>query len=218
MTTNLYIIRHGEAVCNVEGIVGGIEGCQGLTERGHAQAQKLGQRLASGEIAADVLFASTFRRARETAKAVSEGLRLPIQWDDEFQEVRPGDADTLTYAEVRERFKVDTADRVYTPWAPNSESWAAFNARVGLALTRVTDAHAGKTIVVVAHGGIVEASFFYFMGLPLRSGAHVGFGTRHTSITHWRLDPEAKSERWLLMRFNDAAHLDAQLTPTAEAQ
>ena len=215
--TNIYIIRHGEAVCNVEGIVGGAEGCQGLTDRGHRQARRLQERLAAGEIKADVLYASTFRRARETAEAVSSGIGLPIQWDDEFQEVRPGDADTLTYAEVRERFKIDAADRVFAPWAPNAESWAMFNARAGRALNRVAHEHAGKTVVIVAHGGIVEASFFLFMGLPLRSGAHVGFGTRHTSITHWRLDREAQSERWLLMRFNDATHLDATLTPYTEA-
>ncbi len=207
MQTNLYIIRHGEAVCNVENIVGGLKGCQGLTERGHEQARRLGERLATGEFKADVLYASTFRRARETAEAVGEGLRLPIHWDDEFQEVRPGEADTLTYDEVLDRFRIDTTDRVYTPWVPGAESWAMFIARAGHALNRVVHEHAGKSIFVVAHGGIIEASFFMFMGLPLRTGAHVGFGTQHTSITHWRLDPNAQSERWLLMRYNDIAHL-----------
>lgn len=210
MTTNLYIIRHGEAVCNVGNIVGGIKGCQGLTERGHEQAAKLQERLAQGAIKADVLYASTFRRARETAQAVAEGLHLPIHWDDELQEIRPGEADALTYDEVQERFKPDTTDRVYRPWVPGAESWAMFIARAGLALNRLVHRHQGKSIVVVAHGGIVEASFFLFMGLPLRSGAHVGFATKHTSITHWQQDAAAPEERWLLMRFNDAAHLDSE--------
>lgn len=211
MTTNLYIIRHGEAVCNVEGIVGGAKGCQGLTDRGHQQAQRLGERLAAGEIKADVLYASTFRRARETAEAVARGLDLPINWDDEFQEVRPGEADTLTYDEMRERFKLDNPSDVYVPWAPGAESWAMFIARSGRAINRVVREHAGKSIVVVAHGGIIESSFYRFMGLPLLAGGHTGFWIQHTSITQWTLDRNAHSERWLLARYNDAAHLDRDM-------
>lgn len=216
MTTNLYIIRHGEAVVNVEEIVGGAEGCQGLTLRGHEQARLLGERFAGGDIKADVLYASTFRRARETAQAAAEGLHLPINWDDELQEVRPGEADTLTYAEARERFGTEETDQVYRPWAPGSESWAMFVARVGRALNRLVHKHAGQSIVVVAHGGVIDASFFVFMGLPLRAGSYMGFGTKHTSITQWRLDTDDQNERWLLMRYNDVAHLDRELQRSRE--
>ncbi len=216
MTTNLYIVRHGEAVCNVQGTNGGVESCQGLTERGHEQARRLGQRLATGEIAVDVLYASTLRRARETAEAASAGLTLPIHWDDDLQEVRPGEADGLTYSEVRERFETDETDNVYRPWAPGAESWAMFVARAGRMLNHLVHKHAEQSIMVVAHGGIVDSSFFTFMGLPLRAGGYVGFNTKHTSITQWRLDRSERDERWLLMRYNDIAHLDRELRRSGE--
>ena len=82
MTTNLYLIRHGEAYSNVEAVIGGMHGDRGLTERGIAQAQALARRLAKGEIAADVLYSSTLPRARMTAELVAEALKLPITWDD----------------------------------------------------------------------------------------------------------------------------------------
>jgi probable phosphoglycerate mutase len=210
MATNLYIIRHGEAVVNVEGLAGGVKGCRGLTERGHDQARRLQARFATATIKADVLYASTLQRARETAEAAGAGLNLPIHWDDELQEVRPGDADGMTYDEVRERFETDETDRVYRPFAPGAESWAMFVARAGRSLNRLVHNHPHQSIVVVAHGGIIDASFYIFMGLPLRAGGYVGFGTKHTSITQWRLNEGEHGEQWLLMRYNDVAHLDEE--------
>lgn len=216
MATNLYIVRHGEAICNVQGTNGGVESCQGLTERGHEQARRLGERLAAGEIKVDVLYGSTLRRARETAQAASEGLNLPIHWDDDLQEVRPGEADGLTYTEVRERFETDETDNVYRPWAPGAESWAMFVARAGRVLNRLVHQHAEQSIMVVAHGGIIDSTFFTLMGLPLRAGGYVGFNTKHTSITQWRLNQNERDERWLLMRYNDIAHLDRELRQSGE--
>ena len=36
--TRLVLVRHGEAECNVAGIVGGPQGCTGLTDLGRVQA------------------------------------------------------------------------------------------------------------------------------------------------------------------------------------
>ena len=42
--TRVVLIRHGEAVCNVESVVGGIKGCKGLTALGRRQVQALAGR------------------------------------------------------------------------------------------------------------------------------------------------------------------------------
>jgi len=64
--TQLYLIRHGQAFCNVENLIAGMESDVGLTPVGVAQAERLRDRLsATGEIAADVLIASTLPRARQ---------------------------------------------------------------------------------------------------------------------------------------------------------
>ncbi len=216
MTTNLYIIRHGEAVCNVEGIVGGRNGCQGLTDRGHEQARRLMQRLTDGRIRADVLYASPLRRAQETAQAASEGLGVPIIWDREFEEIRPGEADGMYYAEARERYNTAARNIVYDPYSPGGESWSAFYARVGAALARVTREHAGKNIVIVAHGGIIESSFYYFFGMPPATVRTAGFWVHHTSITHWRHGHPAGDDRWYLVNYNDVDHLDPALLASTE--
>ena len=59
MPTDLYLIRHGEAVANVEPIIGGMRGDVGLTELGRKQAELLEQRLRAEQLRADQLYVST---------------------------------------------------------------------------------------------------------------------------------------------------------------
>ena len=87
--TNLYLIRHGEAVSNVEPIIGGMRGDVGLTALGIAQAERLRDRLAAThEIPADVLIASNLPRARQTAEIIQPALGVPVCLDESVQEMR----------------------------------------------------------------------------------------------------------------------------------
>ena len=60
----LYFVRHGESQGNVAGIHQ--SGSVALSENGIIQAQKVAERFAT--IAIDVIFASDYTRALETAK------------------------------------------------------------------------------------------------------------------------------------------------------
>ncbi|MBC8159657.1 MAG: histidine phosphatase family protein [Roseiflexaceae bacterium] len=214
MPTNLYIIRHGEAFSNVDGTLGGERGDKGLTERGFAQAHALAAHLEHKPIGAEVLYASTLLRARQTAEAIAPALGLPIIFDDEIQELRPGpEVDGLHFAAVRERYpQIDHFLRdVFTPLGPDGESWAMFQARVSAALDRIITAHQGKKIALVAHGGVVEVSFLSLLGLGPQARSRVAFHCRNTAITHWHYS-EAHGGRpeWHLVRHNDDRHLDGQ--------
>lgn len=210
MPTNLYLIRHGEAYSNIEAVIGGVHGDRGLTERGIAQAQALGRRLAGGEIAADVLYASTLPRARSTAEYVAAALGLPIEWDDELHELRPGEADGMRIEDARaafdgfRRFLIEP----FTPIAPGGESWGMFQARTSAALERLINRHQGQTIVAVAHGGTIEVSFLYMLGLGPQARMRSGFHVRNTAITHWRhTESYGGRHEWQLVVHNDHFHL-----------
>lgn len=212
MTTDLYLIRHGESVANVEPIVGGMRGDIGLTPRGRAQAARLEARLREGEFRADALYASTLPRARETAEYVSRALGLPVRFADEWHELRPGAADGLTIDEWRRRFQRHGYPPEHDPFqlfAPGGESWATFLLRVGVALTDVVARHPGERVAVVCHGGVLEASFYHAFGLGPTSNT-VRFRPLNTSITHWQHHAISGAPgRWTLVTFNDAAHLRA---------
>ena len=207
---HLYLIRHGEAVSNVEPIIGGMRGDTGLTALGVRQAEALRDRLAaSGEIAADVLIASTLPRARQTAEIIAPALGLPIVWDDDVQEMRPGAADGLSLDEFAARYGVpDYARDPYRPLAPGGENWPQFLLRVGTTLHRIAETHAGKTVVVVSHGGVIDGALICFFGMNTHALPAADVQTHNTSITHWerRLVPN-RGERWRLLAYNDVAHL-----------
>jgi probable phosphoglycerate mutase len=212
MTTNLYLIRHGEAHSNVERVVGGIKGDLGLTERGVQQAQALAERLRGGEITPDVLYASTLPRARQTAEYVAEALGMPITWDDDLHELRPGQADGMHADEARDRFEGFNRFLVeaYMPIAPEGESWGSFQMRAAAALERLTTRHEGQTIAVVAHGGIIEVSFLHFLELGPQARQRVAFHARNTAITHWQhRESSGGRVEWQLIVHNDHRHLVA---------
>ena len=120
MTTQLYLIRHGESVANVEPIIGGMRGDAGLTDRGREQAHLLEQRLRREKLRADQLYASTLPRAWETADYVARALRLPVQPAEELHELRPGDADGMTVDQWRDRYgDVDAPPARRTRSAPS---------------------------------------------------------------------------------------------------
>src|SRR6185437_13930239 len=97
--TRLHFIRHGEAHSNVphEGrVVSGMRGDHGLTPRGVAQVERLRDRLlATGELASEVVLASSLPRAWQTAEILAPVWDLPIVPDDELHELRPGESDGL---------------------------------------------------------------------------------------------------------------------------
>lgn len=206
--TNLYLIRHGEAWGNVEPILAGMKGDKGLTPRGVAQAERLRDRLATGELKIDVLIASTLPRARQTAEIIQPALGLPISFDDEVQELRIGEADGMTNQAAWAKFgQPDFDGNPLRPIAPGGEAWPDFVLRVGRALHRITAEHAGKAIMVVCHGGVVDSSFVHFFQMPSLIVPPTDFHTRNTSITHWEHVSRRSRTMWRLNSYNDITHL-----------
>jgi 2,3-bisphosphoglycerate-dependent phosphoglycerate mutase len=212
--THLYIVRHGQAQAAVEGKVAGIKADTGLSKLGVEQATRLRNRLqATQEIQADILIASTIPRATQTAEIIAPALGLPIILDDEVQELRPGEADGLSGPEYRQKYAQYGNDRsAFVRPSPGGESWPEFVLRASRALERIVIEHAGKTIVLVCHGGIVQSSFLYFFGAStLVRPAIVTFEIGNAAITHWergnfyRKDPNHL--QWKLICHNDDFHL-----------
>jgi broad specificity phosphatase PhoE len=61
------------------------------------------------------------------------------------------------------------------------ESSAQMKARVGPALERLAQRHAGEHVVVVAHGGSIRAAIAHAMDIPMRAAMH--FSIRNQSVT-----------------------------------
>ena len=206
--TRLVLVRHGEAECNVAKRFGGPLGCSGLSDDGRRQVAKLRDRLArTGELAtANRLYASTLPRAIETAEILNEALQLELETDERVCELHPGEADNMTFADYSTSYFAEGSakwrDDPSVPTAPGGESWTGFMTRVVDALHELTDRHAGETIVVACHGGVIDTSMLQLLGM---GGGYVPsrFVTENASMTEWT----RRNDRWRLVRYNDAAHL-----------
>lgn len=212
--TRLIFIRHGESQVTVDQMVGGPEGCTGLSELGHRQGQALRDRWAAGhEPEIDTLWSSTMPRAIETAQHVNEAIGLNLQQEKELEEWRPGEADGLTWKEVRERWPSEPEERgPFQPWAPGGESLRDLHHRAGKAIDQLVRDHIGRSVMVVVHAGVIDVAFRLLLGLSPSGGFHIW--TRNTSITEFVLSPPPPGDfggrqhtEWRLVRYNDAAHL-----------
>jgi probable phosphoglycerate mutase len=208
-TTRLFVIRHGESNAQAEGFFSGHDTCTGLSALGRKQAAALHDRLAStkefGDVAA--LYTSILPRAIETAAIVGPSFGEPAACAEcAWCEIHAGEAEGLPYAEARTRFAIDEApDSPFHRRIPGGETWAEFYVRAGERLQRVAHDHPGETVVVVAHGGIIGASFVALGDLPIGHATALTHDAVNTSITEWR----HSHGRWRLRRYNDAAHLAA---------
>jgi 2,3-bisphosphoglycerate-dependent phosphoglycerate mutase len=213
MSTTVVLVRHGEAVCNVAGVIGGPTGCTGLTPTGRDQVRALAARLEqTGELGSvGALYASLLPRAIETAEILGPALDrwrrdqtpLTVCADCALCELHPGQADGLRFEELTDRFGEPDWDRdPEATLAPGSESWHEFVDRAAEAVVRLTDAHPGETIVVATHGGVVEATMLRLLGVRA-DRVRLELVTGHASLTVWVRD----GERWTLERYNDRAHL-----------
>lgn len=194
----LLLVRHGESVCGVNGIVGGERGCTGLTERGFTQARALRDRLAREGLRADALLASTLPRAHQTAGVIAEALSLNVELTADLVEFIPGEIDGTRWDDWIDRF--DVAAEPDRPFSPGGESLSVFRDRVRSLLDRFAADHQGQTVVAVCHGGVIGASLYQLFGI---ADGSLAADVDHTSITEWHL----RDERWHLVRFNDVAHL-----------
>ncbi len=200
--TRLVVIRHGETAWNAAGRMQGHQDIP-LNALGLRQAAALAGALA-GEGLHRVV-ASDLQRAWQTAQALAGPLGLPLQAEPGLRERCFGLLEGHTHAEIEARWPVQARrwrerDPHFVP--EGGESLVSFQARCLAAVDRLAAAHAGETIALVCHGGVLDGLY--------RAATHV-------ALDHPRSWPlgNASINRLLhtaqglaLVGWNDSAHLD----------
>ncbi len=209
--TRIVLIRHGEARCNRNGVVGGRKGCTGLTALGTRQVNALADRLfESGELReATALYSSELARAADTAEklrpVVGAGPAAlgTVRRRCELCELHPGEADGMTWDEVVQTFGIpDWDEDPAAPIAPGGESWDGFVRRASDGVRALARAHPGELVVAAVHAGVIEATMISFLGVPAPVRRRGWVRIAHASMTEWEWIPA--EDRWILLRFNDS--------------
>ncbi|MBC7716937.1 MAG: histidine phosphatase family protein [Pseudorhodobacter sp.] len=157
--TRILAIRHGETAWNLDGRMQGHRDIP-LNATGRWQAQRLADALSGENIAA--VYASDLLRAHETARAVAAGRSLTIGIERALRERCFGKFEGMTFKEIDQRWPVEAESwRVRDPdFAPQGgESLRVFYARCIQVIARLASAHAGETITLVAHGGVMDCFY-----------------------------------------------------------
>ncbi|MBN9387014.1 MAG: histidine phosphatase family protein [Chloroflexi bacterium] len=199
---NLYLIRHGAYVFNEKLVPYD----RGLTETGIKQTEQLRDRLLkTGEIKADIVVSSTLPRAIQTAQILAPAFGVDFEQDADFEEWRNCNEDNLPVNLGPELAKVPPEQLTFYLACPGCETYADFMYRACTALNRLVTKNPDKNIVIVCHGGIVEAAFHLFFGFsPFEPTPVTMFlDPDYTSITHWR----RYGTKWMLCSYNDKSHL-----------
>ncbi|MFW9615538.1 histidine phosphatase family protein [Aquabacterium sp.] len=201
--TRLLLIRHGETAWNIDSRIQGHTDIP-LNDVGRWQAERVALALADEGV--DAVFSSDLQRARDTAEAIARTVSRPLQLDAQLRERHFGRLEGLTHGEIHAQWPDDARrwrdrDPHYGP--DGGETLSAFYERCVGALRRVAEAHPGQTVVVVAHGGVLDC--FY------RAATHVALEAPRTwKITNASINRVLYSpEGFSLVAWADTRHLDA---------
>ena len=166
--TELIFIRHGETDWNRQ------ERFQGqldvpLNAAGRAQAERLAARLAAEP--ADVLISSDLGRALQTAAPLARAWAttatpLPGLREQHFGLLEGLDVPTIKtqHAALWRDWLSHRADFALPG---GGESLRQFHDRVMVAVRELADAHRGRRVAVVTHGGVLDMLWRHAQGLPL---------------------------------------------------
>jgi alpha-ribazole phosphatase len=176
-----------------------------LSDLGREQARRLGERLAREDI--DAAYASDLSRARETAEIALAERAIPVRLDARLREVAFGRWEGLTFAEIERKYPGDVVarerDRVHFAQPGGGESLVQLGARVQAFIAEVLPRHEGRSVLMVAHGGTVNAAISTLLDIPLTSWSRLRNNNGNVSVI------EFGSSGPCLRHFNDTCHLHA---------
>ncbi|MGW0249289.1 histidine phosphatase family protein [Nocardia goodfellowii] len=225
--TELLIARHGEAHCNRDGVIGGVTGCRGLTDRGRRQIERLAGRLSRQHHDRPIhaIYTTPLRRARESAAILGAYLGLDAVTIRDLAEQDHGTGDGRTWREVVTEYGDIPALDSSRPLATGGESWQQYIHRSSAAIGQILARHQGERVLIVGHGETVDTTFHYFFNLPPAVRSTAAIASHHASLTTWEQQPlswirPAAGLRWTLIAQNDTHHLivDSPNRPTRTDQ
>ena len=165
--TRVLLVRHGQTPTTGSVLPGRAPGLH-LSERGRAQAERVGAQLAELATAPIALYCSPLERARETAAPIARALGLRVRADRGLLECDFGDWTGQSLSRLRrtrEWRAVQHAPSTFT--FPGGESFAGMQHRMWTTIERLASAHRGETVVLVSHADPIKAAVTFAQGVPL---------------------------------------------------
>ncbi|MGL4318617.1 MAG: histidine phosphatase family protein [Pseudomonas sp.] len=152
MSLRLDLLRHGETERG-----GGFRGSldDALTDAGWVQLRQA----VAGRAGWDALVSSPLQRCARFAEELAEQHGLALELEPDLQELHFGEWEGRSAAELMETAERELGLFWHNPYAftpPGAEPLVEFEARVLAALARLQQRHAGRHVLLVTHGGVIN--------------------------------------------------------------
>jgi phosphoserine phosphatase len=201
--TRVILLRHGRSNLNDAGCYQGSSDDSQLTAKGRLASRQVGQYLRHCPI--DYLYASPLRRAQQTVQELLPQLKaaapIPITTTGELREIDLPAWEGLRYEAVKTRFPED-----YHCWQTTPEQFAMEQSGWGDGAEKPEDPsafliypvqdvyqrarefwtstlpkHRGQTLLIVSHGGTIQALVNTALGVPITQ--HHQMQQTHSGLT-----------------------------------
>jgi len=165
--TELIVVRHGETVWNAQGRQQG-QLDSDLSPLGRRQAQAIADRLAAEKF--EDLYSSDLGRAYRTAECIARKTGHQITTDRRLRERNMGIFEGLTISEIHQQYPDEyrrflSGDPDYV--IPGGESARQRHDRTTRCVDEIAPRYLGRSLVIVAHGGVLSGFFRHAVGIPL---------------------------------------------------
>ena len=174
----LYYARHGQTEWNAQKRICSTTDMP-LNETGLAQAHELAQKIAAlGDV--DIIVASPMLRAKQTAEIVAQTTGKQIFFDERLRELDFGELNGAQGEKFAEAVRQFRGTEFALPLGETGETLLQLTYRVYAALEDIHKTYAGKTVLVIAHGGVCRMIAAYFH--PMTAEEFADFGTKNCEL------------------------------------
>ncbi len=208
--TNVYIVRHCEAMGNVKRI---FQGCTDIdiSENGAKQLEFLKQRFAGVKI--DNVYTSPLKRAYKTALAVIGDRNIKPVINDGLREINGGIAEGKPFSETFEKIPSLADEWYYHPqdFAPKGgEPMRQAYERIWKTVKNISDENKDKTIACVTHGGVTRCLLCRVLYGDISYLTKTEWSD-NTSLALIRFNGKELPQ---VVFYNDSSHLPSELLPS----
>jgi len=177
----ILLIRHGEAVSNIDPEVGSWHDPP-LTPKGRQQATALAKRFQKSIGSDCKLYTSHRKRARETAGIIAQHINVEPIIETELDEYRHGLEPTTTAAEAK-TYWTEKCEPI-RDWRPyrSGESVEEIFKRAGEVISKIDHECDGWSLVV-SHSWLIDKIISYWIGVRIDTLQPFVFSTTNTGVT-----------------------------------
>ena len=172
-----------------------------LSDSGRQQARLMADYLASEKI--DALYCSPMKRARQTAEPLSAVTGLAAMAVDGVAEYDRHSNEYVPIEELKATNDPRWQEMLNGQWPPSDEAEDVFFERVITSIEEIIEAHPSQKVVIVCHGGVINAYAAHVLGLGLGHQRSF-FYPNYTSIHRFAA---ARSGERSIVTLNETSHL-----------